>query len=161
MKVSAVGTRRGPLTRIVLDETGLDRLAPLLARDVEQAIADLGRENNFDPAGLDGPFTLHLSAQSGRLVFDIRDVDDKPLRLVGLALGPFRRLIKDYMLLVESHALAVQEGREQRLEAIDMGRRGLHNEGAAQMMDRLQGKISIDLETARRLFTLVCVLQQR
>ncbi len=149
------------LSRIVLEQTSLDRLTPLLARDVEQAIADLARDNSFDPAGLDGPFVLHLSAQNGRLVFDIRDADDRPLRMIGLALGPFRRLIKDYMLLVESHALAVQEGREQRLEAIDMGRRGLHNEGAAQMMDRLRGKVSVDLETARRLFTLVCVLQQR
>ncbi len=151
----------GPVSRIMLDATGLEHLAPLLARDVDQAIADLARENSFDPAGLDGPFIVHLSAQNGRLVFDIRNVDDEPLRVIGLALGPFRRLIKDYMMLVDSHALALEEGRDQRLEAIDMGRRGLHNEGATQMMERLAGKISVDHETARRLFTLVCVLQQR
>ncbi len=156
-----VGNNHAQVSRIVLDETGLERLAPLLARDVEQAIADLARENSFDPSGLEGPFIVHLSAQNGRLVFDIRDAEDKPMRLIGLALGPFRRLIKDYMLLLDSHALAVEEGRQQRLEAIDMGRRGLHNEGAEQMTERLRGKIAIDLETARRLFTLVCVLHQR
>ena len=80
---------------------------------------------------------------------------------MGLALGPFRRLIKDYQLLVDSYAHAVQEGREASIQAIDMGRRGLHNEGAALMLQRLSGKVEIDFETARRLFTLVCVLHQR
>ena len=78
-----------------------------------------------------------------------------------LALGPVPRLIKDYQLLVDSHLKAVEEGRESRIQAIDMGRRGLHNEGAALMMQRLEGKIAIDFATARRLFTLVCVLHQR
>lgn len=137
------------------------RLSPLLARDVEQAMADLALENSFAPRDLAGPFTLHLMIQNGRLVFDIRDAADAPLHVLALALGPFRRLIKDYLMLVDSHALAVEEGREQRMEAIDMGRRGLHNEGAALMIERLAGKIEIDFETARRLFTLVCVLNQR
>jgi len=78
-----------------------------------------------------------------------------------LALGPFRGLIKDYQLLVDSHVKAVEEGREARIQAIDMGRRGLHNEGAELMIQRLDGKIAMDFETARRLFTLVCVLHQR
>jgi uncharacterized protein (UPF0262 family) len=80
---------------------------------------------------------------------------------LGLALGPFRRLIKDYQLLVESYGHAIQEGREASIQAIDMGRRGLHNEGATLMLQRLAGKVEIDFETARRLFTLVCVLHQR
>ena len=80
---------------------------------------------------------------------------------VALALGPFRGIIKDYQMLVESHMKAVEEGREQRIQAIDMGRRGLHNEGAALLMERLNGKAEMDHETARRLFTLVCVLHQR
>ena len=80
---------------------------------------------------------------------------------LGLALGPFRRLIKDYQLLVESYAHAVQDGREASIQAIDMGRRGLHNEGAELMVARLQGRVEIDFETARRLFTLVCVLNPR
>jgi uncharacterized protein (UPF0262 family) len=97
----------------------------------------------------------------GRLIFDIRDDADSPLMALGLALGPFRRLIKDYQLLVESYAHAVHDGREASIQAIDMGRRGLHNEGAEMMVSRLDGRVAIDFETARRLFTLVCVLHQR
>ena len=99
--------------------------------------------------------------QEGRLVFDVRNLADAPLTMLVLALGPFRGLIKDYQMLVDSHMLAVEEGREQRIQAIDMGRRGLHNEGAALLQERLENKASIDHETARRLFTLVCVLHQR
>jgi uncharacterized protein (UPF0262 family) len=94
-------------------------------------------------------------------VFDIRRMDDTPLTAIVLALGPFRSLIKDYQMLVDSHVLAVQDGREDRIQAIDMGRRGLHNEGAELMILRLRGKVAIDFETARRLFTLICVLHQR
>jgi uncharacterized protein (UPF0262 family) len=155
------GDARPPAARIVLVDAGLDRLSPPLADNVRQAIADLRQDNSFEPVGLQGPFTVHVSVQQGRLVFDIRDDTDQSLRLVGLALGPFRRLIKDYMLLVESHETASRHGGAQRIEAIDMGRRGLHNEGAAQMVERLRGKIAIDFETARRLFTLACALQQR
>jgi uncharacterized protein (UPF0262 family) len=94
-------------------------------------------------------------------VFDVRRIDGAKLMLLGLALGPFRGLIKDYQLLVDSHIKAVEEGHEARIQAIDMGRRGLHNEGAALLCQRLDGKIAIDFETARRLFTLVCVLHTR
>ncbi len=94
-------------------------------------------------------------------MFDIRAIDDSPLVAIVLALGPFRSLIKDYQMLVDSHITAVEEGREARIQAIDMGRRGLHNEGAELMRDRLRGKVEIDFETGRRLFTLVCVLHQR
>ena len=147
--------------RIVLADAVLNRLPPVLAGDVRQAVADLGRENSFEPVGLCGPFVVRITAQNGRLVFDIRDASDNPLRLIGIALGPFRRLIKDYMLLVESHEEASRREGFLRIEAIDMGRRGLHNEGAAQMVERLRGKVAIDFETARRLFTLACALQQR
>jgi len=100
--------------------------------------------------------------RDGRLILDIRDAEDKALHALVLALGPFRRLIKDYHLVVESHEKAVSEGgSEQRIQAIDMGRRGLHNEGATLLVDRLAGRIDLDFETARRLFTLVCALHQR
>ncbi len=158
------------LVGVVLDGEALTRLSPILEADRAQAVADLTVENHFSPLTLKprqdaraaGPFTLNLSIQEGRLVFDIRAEDGvTQLAAVLLALGPFRGLIKDYQMLVDSHMLAMEEGREARIQAIDMGRRGLHNEGANLMRARLESKIEIDFETARRLFTLVCVLHQR
>ncbi len=149
------------IARVVLDGEALTRLSAIQEADRAQATADLAAENKFALQHLPGPYVLHLSIQEGRLVFDVRAEDDAPLQAVVLALGPFRGLIKDYQMLVDSHALALEEGRAERIQAIDMGRRGLHNEGATLMVDRLQGKAAIDFETARRLFTLVCVLHQR
>ena len=151
------------LAHIVLDGEALTRLSDVQEADRVQAVADLVAENRFAPVAVaePGPYALHLSIFEGRLVFDIRDLADRPLSAIVLALGPFRRLIKDYQLLVDSYTLAVEEGREARIQAIDMGRRGLHNEGADLMIERLSGKAEIDFETARRLFTLVCVLHQR
>jgi uncharacterized protein (UPF0262 family) len=160
------------LALVVLDGEALTRLSPILEADRAQAVADLTVENKFRPLTLKPgqetcrQFALHLSIQEGRLVFDIRCYDANtgegaPVSAILLALGPFRGLIKDYQLLVDSHIKAVEEGREARIQAIDMGRRGLHNEGANLMIERLAGKIEIDFETARRLFTLVCVLHQR
>ncbi len=147
---------------IVLTGEALTRISPELEADRAQAVADLMAESVFQPAGLPpGRHTLHLSIQDGRLVFDIRDTRNAPQNAIVLALGPFRRLIKDYQLLVDSHIEAVQEGREARIQAIDMGRRGLHNEGAELLARRLDGKIALDFATARRLFTLICVLHQR
>ena len=162
------------LERVVLETESNACLPPYIEADRAQAIEDLARSNHFAPMGNIvggniagasiagcGPFVLRLSIRDGRLIFDIRDRTDAPLIAIGLVLGPFRRLMKDYQLLVDSHILAVEEGREARIQAIDMGRRGLHNEGAELMKQRLFGKISIDFDTARRLFTLVCVLHQR
>ena len=160
------------LARVVLTGEALTRLSPILEADRAQAVADLTVDNRFRPLTLKPgqetcrAFTLHLSIQEGRLVFDIRcyegeSNDGTPVSAILLALGPFRGLIKDYQLLVDSHITAVEEGREARIQAIDMGRRGLHNEGANLMIERLAGKIEIDFETSRRLFTLVCVLHQR
>jgi len=149
------------LRRVVLDGEALTRLNPLLEADRAQAVADLETENDFAPRGVAAPFLLHLSVQEGRLVFDVRNEAGAPLIAIVLALGPFRGLIKDYQMLVDSHILAVEEGREARIQAIDMGRRGLHDEGAALLVERLQGKAAMGHDTARRLFTLVCVLHQR
>lgn len=148
------------LVRVEL-EGAAGQLSPLQEADRAQAVRDLGVANRFVPAGLAGPFALRLSIVEGRLIFDVRTTRGEPLTALGLALGPFRRLLKDYQLLVDSYAHAIQEGREASIQAIDMGRRGLHNEGADLMMQRLAGKVDIDFETARRLFTLVCVLHQR
>ncbi len=152
---------RERIERVVLDGEALTRLSPLQEADRTQATNDLAAESRFALAEQPGPYALHLSVQEGRLVFDVRDLADVPLQAVVLALGPFRGLIKDYQMLVDSHVMAMEEGRAERIQAIDMGRRGLHNEGATLMIERLDGKISIDFPTARRLFTLVCVLHQR
>ena len=157
----ALGDR---LARVVLDGEPLSRLSPLQEADRDHAVHDLAAESRFHPTGKAahlGPFVLHLSIQEGRLVLDVRDAQDRPLVGFGLALGPFRRMIKDYELLVDSYEKAVAEGREARIQAIDMGRRGLHNEGASLLMERLKGKVEMDLDTARRLFTLLCVMHQR
>ncbi len=152
------------LTRIELPDAS-PLPSPYAEADRRQAVADLLAGNRFDPAGVahHGPFALHLMVRDGRLILDIRDADgDAPLRALVLALGPFRRLIKDYHLIVESHERAVTEGgHEARIQAIDMGRRGLHNEGAELLAERLRGRVALDFETARRLFTLVCALHQR
>ena len=150
------------LRRLDLEGETLTRLSPLLEADRAQAVADLLAESRFRPSGIaTTPLALRLSIQEGRLVFDIRNDKDEPLIAHALALGPFRSLIRDYEMLVESHITAVAEGREARIQAIDMGRRGLHNEGAELLRQRLASKIELDFETARRLFTLVCVLHTR
>jgi uncharacterized protein (UPF0262 family) len=166
MSAGPSGIVEGRLSRVVLDGEIASSLPAAIEADRAQAVADLAAENHFVPltvrnAPAPGPFVLHLAVQQGRLVFDIRRDDDAPLAIVALALGPFRRLVKDYQLLVDSHIKAVEEGRAERIQAIDMGRRGLHDEGATLMRERLDGKIAIDFATARRLFTLVCALHQR
>jgi uncharacterized protein (UPF0262 family) len=151
------------LARIELKGEALTRLSPAIEADRNQAVRDLLHENRFVPAqGGPGPYALHLSISAGRLAFDIRAADtDAPLYGVMLALGPFRGLIRDYLMMVDAHVQAVADGGDARIQAIDMGRRGLHNEAAELLMQRLAGKIDIDFDTARRLFTLVAVLHQR
>ncbi|HEV7268854.1 MAG TPA: UPF0262 family protein [Falsiroseomonas sp.] len=136
--------------------------SPYAEADRRQAVEDLLAANRFRPKGLSTPLGLHIMVRDGRLILDIRDPEDQPLHALVLALGPFRRLIKDYHLVVESHEKAVSDGgSEARIQAIDMGRRGLHNEGAELLAERLKGRVELDFETARRLFTLVCALHQR
>jgi uncharacterized protein (UPF0262 family) len=157
-----MGEATGRLTRIVLEAESLHRLSPSQAADITQAVTDLQTANQFAPTGHPQLQSIvHLSVQDGRLVFDIRDAEDKPVVAVLLAMGPFKMLVKDYQMLLDSYASAVAEGREAKIQAIDMGRRGLHNEGAALMQERLDGKVVIDFETGRRLFTLVCALHQK
>lgn len=152
----------GKLIKVILEGAALHRISPLQQADREQAVHDLAIENQFClPGHADLQTILHLSIQQGRLVFDVRNTEDVPVQAVLLALGPFKTLIRDYQMLLDSYADAVAEGREARIQAIDMGRRGLHNEGADLMISRLEGKVEIDFHTARRLFTLVCALHQK
>ena len=130
-------------------------------RDCEQALRDLHATAHFAPADLAGPFRLHLGLDNGRLVFDVRDRADTPLRAHILSLTPFRRLLKDYQMIVDSYDQAIAGDVPGRLQAIDMARRGVHDEAAAVLVDRLAGRIEIDHETARRLFTLISILTQR
>ena len=105
-----------------------------------------------------GPFKLHLSIRGSRLVFDIRRANDAPVMAHLLSLSPLRRLVKDYFLICDSYYTAIRTATPDRIEALDMGRRALHDEGSHLLMERLKRKVTIDFDTARRLFTLICVL---
>ena len=131
----------------------------MLGRDRDTALHDLRENNFFQPAGdRHGPYSLELYIEDNRLIFHTQNKNGKDLPFLVLSLKPYRRLIKDYFIIVQSYDDAVREGKPSRIEAIDMGRRGLHNEGAKLLQDRLKDKISLDFDTARRLFTLICVL---
>lgn len=146
------------LTNIMLDERTVVRRSAEVEHERAVAIYDLLEENYFAPVGHDGPFSLHLSIEENRLKLDIRDEAEQPLTAITLALSPFRRLVKDYFTVCETYFEAIRSASPSRIEAIDMGRRALHNEGSELLRERLDGKVTLDLETARRLFTLICVL---
>lgn len=144
---------------LILDEKTVVRRGPDVEHERKVAIFDLLEENFFHPNGSDGgPYLLHLSIEENRLVFDIRLEDDSPHGKVILSLTPFRKIVKDYFLICESYYEAIRNATPSQIESIDMGRRGLHNEGSQLLKDRLDGKIDVDFDTARRLFTLLCVL---
>jgi uncharacterized protein (UPF0262 family) len=147
------------LIAISLDEATVVRRNADIEHERKVAIFDLLEENSFHPMGDHaGPYHLHLGIEENRLVFAIHDAADAPLGKVILALSPFRNLIKEYFMVCESYYEAIKTASPARIEAIDMGRRGLHNQGSTLLIERLAGKIAIDFDTARRLFTLVCVL---
>ena len=158
----ADGTGDGHLIDVELDDT-IGRATPDVEHERAVAIFDLIEENVFNPVGAPqgGRFKLKLSLADKRLVFDIRDENDAPLVAHILSLTPFRRVIKDYFLICDSYYEAIRSATPQHIEAIDMGRRGIHNDGSQTLMERLKGKIDVDLDTARRLFTLICVLHWR
>ena len=113
---------------------------------------------SIPPTTRAGPFKLHLSITGNRLVFDIRRANDEPVMAHLLSLSPLRRIVKDYYMVCDSYYDAIRTATPERIEAIDMGRRALHDEGSQLLMERLKRKVAIDFETARRLFTLICVL---
>jgi uncharacterized protein (UPF0262 family) len=147
---------------IHLDEKTFVRRRPEVEHERKVAIFDLLEENFFSPLDTQpGPFTLHLGLQDNRLVIDIHDEADFPIRKETLPLKPFQSIVKDYFLICESYYGAIKTASPAQIEAIDMGRRGLHNEGAEQLRARLEGKVDLDKDTSRRLFTLICVLHIR
>lgn len=154
------------LIEVTLDATSILKWNAEVAHERRVAIADLLAENRFAPVGplpgqYDGPFKLHLRIEEGRLVFELSDQDGGFLKTFRLALTPFRRIVKSYFDVCDSYYRAIRDSTPQRIETLDMGRRGLHNDGSALLRQQLRGKVEIDDNTARRLFTLICVLHIR
>jgi len=147
------------LVAVTLDEGSIGRSSPDVEHERATAIYDLIEENSFAPLGhKGGPYALNISLKDNRLVLDIRLADGKPVIAHFLSLTPFKRIIKDYFLICDSYYAAIRTATPDRIEAIDMGRRGLHDEGSRILQDAIKRKIKVDFDTARRLFTLVCVL---
>lgn len=152
------------ISAIDIDEQGLARPTPEIEQERKVAIFDLLEDNSFalpvreDRATPPGPYRLGLAIRDGRLVVDIATDDDAKVAEFHLSLGPFRQVVKDYFQICESYFEAVKRLPPSQIEAIDMARRGIHNEGARVLQERLEGKATVDIDTARRLFTLICVL---
>lgn len=143
---------------ISLDEESVARRTPEVEHERAVALFDLLEENDFALVGAPGPYRLRIGIFENRLVFDVRDRNDTKLRDIVLSLTPFRKVVKDYFLICESYYAAIKKLGPLQIEALDMGRRGLHNEGSELLRERLDAKIELDLDTARRLFTLICAL---
>lgn len=147
------------LVAVTLDEASIGRANPDVEHERSIAIYDLIEENVFEPAGDGGgPYALKIALIESRLVFEVTREDGAPVITHMLSLTPLRRVVKDYFLVCESYYAAIKTESPARIEAIDMGRRGLHNDGSKLLVERLKDKINVDFDTARRLFTLVCAL---
>ena len=151
------------ICHIEIDESGLKAATPSIEQERRVAIFDLIEDNKFvpqrgHPDGYAGPYRLRLRVEDGRLIFEISREDHSPLEAIILGLGRFRRPIRDYFAICDSYYQAIKTSTAQQIETVDMARRALHNEAAEMLMDRLDGKIAVDFDTARRLFTLICVL---
>ena len=151
----------------IIDVTLDERTILWRSADIEQerriAIFDLLEDNHFAPQrvhadGYAGPYRLHLSVEEGRLALEIRREDGSPLETLVLGLARFRRPIRDYFAICDSYYQAIRNAAPAQIETLDMARRGIHNEAAELLRERLEGKIHVDFDTARRLFTLICVL---
>lgn len=147
------------LIEVTLDEASIGRNNAEVEHEREVAIFDLLEKNRFALEAHDaGPYTLRLSLADNRLVFTVADEAREPIQHVMLSLSPFHRIVKDYFLICDSYYAAIKTQPAAKIEAIDMGRRGLHDEGSRLLQERLKGKINVDIATARRLFTLLCAL---
>jgi uncharacterized protein (UPF0262 family) len=149
----------GRLAAVILDEGSIGRSSREVEHEREVAIYDLLAENKFQPLDHSGgPYTLQLGISGNRLVFDIRLQDGNPVIAHMLSLAPFRRIVKDYFTVCDSYYAAIRTAPLDRIEALDMGRRALHDEGSRIVLERLKRKVELDFDTARRLFTLITVL---
>lgn len=148
------------IVQIELDEKSVVSRSPQVEHERKVAIYDLLEDNSFRPLEIDhaGPYALRLSIQENRLVFDIDDVDKAHLVKITLPISVLKRVVRDYFMICDSYFKAIKTLSPSQIEAIDMGRRGLHNEGAEILRMRLEDRVEMNLRTARRLFTLVCVL---
>ena len=147
------------LVSVTLDETSIGRGNPDQEHERQIAIWDLVEENCFSIEGYaGGPYSLVLALQEKKLLFDVRDPEGAPIVSHFLSLTPFRSILRDYFMVCESYYAAIRTATPSQIEAIDMGRRGLHNDGAQLLAERLKGKIVCDFDTARRIFTLVTAL---
>jgi len=152
---SAQGFHR--IAHIALDEE------TILWRNADVEIYDLIEENTFKPVrsaerGMKGPYRLKLAVQDGRLAMEISDEDESPLETLLIGLARFRRPIREYFAICDSYYQAIRKATPAEIETIDMARRGIHNDAAELLVERLEGKVETDFATARRLFTLICVL---
>ena len=151
------------IVQVEIDDSQFPPATPEMEQERRVAIFDLIEDNKFvpqrgHPDGYAGPYRLMLRVEDGRLIFEISREDGSPLEAVILGLGRFRRPIRDYFAICDSYYQAIKTSTAQQIETVDMARRALHNEAAEMLMDRLDGKIAVDFDTARRLFTLICVL---
>jgi uncharacterized protein (UPF0262 family) len=147
---------------ITLDEHTVVRRSPDIEHERAVAIFDLLEENHFKPAsGCSGPYNLHLSIEENRLNIEVCSATNGSNETIVLPLAPFRGIVRDYFMVCDSYYEAIRRSSLAQIEAIDVGRRSLHNEGSSLLMERLSDKVEIDLDTARRLFTLICVLHLR
>ncbi|MEX0841691.1 MAG: UPF0262 family protein [Xanthobacteraceae bacterium] len=147
------------LVAVTLDGMSIGRSDPNIEHERKVAIRDLLEHNSFAPEGhKGGPYKLHLSTRENRLMFDVKTAKDEPVVTHLLSLTPFRRIVKDYFMICDSYYQAVRAATPDRIEALDMGRRGVHDEGARLLMERLKRKAKVDFATARRLFTLIYAL---
>lgn len=150
------------IIEIFLDKESLSSASADVDHERRVAIFDLLDENVFEVIESDlGPYVLHLSVMEQKLVMDIKRENGEDVRVFVLSLTPLRRIIRDYLMICESYHLAIRNSSPSQIEAVDMGRRGLHNEGSELLSLRLEGKIKLDFDTARRLFTLICALHIR
>lgn len=152
------------LTRIEIDDSAIPPTTAEMEQERKVAIFDLIEDNSFVIPGRDGqaapegPFALDLAIREGRLVFDVTTEDATKVAEFHLSLGPFRQVVKDYFQICQSYFEAVKRLPPAQIEAIDMARRGIHNEGARTLQERLEGKVELDIDTSRRLFTLICAV---